>query len=113
MAADNLPLVPLEGWARLELMGHRVRYGYVREVEMLGAKLLRIDILGEDKDSPGAVEFYGATAIYCLGLIGEEAARKACEPYRPRLTGPEVHSMAQQAAHDADFDDFDADEVPY
>lgn len=33
-----------EGWAVLELMGHRRLGGYLREVEMGGGKMLRIDI---------------------------------------------------------------------
>ena len=40
MAATNT----YEGWAILECMGHRERPGYVKEVELAGGKLLRIDI---------------------------------------------------------------------
>lgn len=33
-----------EGWAILELMGHRRLAGYVSECEVAGTKLLRIDV---------------------------------------------------------------------
>ena len=37
---------PFEGWAILELMGHRRLAGYVREVELAGAGVLRLDEIG-------------------------------------------------------------------
>jgi hypothetical protein len=38
------PALGYEGWAIVELMGHRQRAGYVKEAEMFGAKMLRLDI---------------------------------------------------------------------
>jgi hypothetical protein len=35
---------PFEGWAIVELMGHRRLAGYVREVELAGAGMLRLDV---------------------------------------------------------------------
>lgn len=61
-----------EQWAILELMGHRRLGGYVQEVELFGAALLRIDIPGED--DKWATQLYGAQAIYCLTPATEEAA---------------------------------------
>jgi len=63
-----------EGWAMLELMGHRQRIGYVREVEMAGGKLMRIDIPNE---GGYITEFYGCAAIYSLRPVSEEIARDA------------------------------------
>lgn len=37
-----------EGWAIVELMGHRRLAGFVREVSMFGASMLRLD---DDADS--------------------------------------------------------------
>lgn len=63
-----------EGWAILEIMGHRVRPGYVKEVEMAGGKMIRIDIpVGADH----VTEFYGAAAIYALRPSTEEIVRDA------------------------------------
>ena len=65
------------GWALLELMGHRRRVGQVREVEMFGGKLLRIDIpvIVEGKSDESVTEFYGCTSIYGLTPISEEVGR--------------------------------------
>lgn len=35
---------PFEGWAILELMGHRRLAGYVRETELAGTGMLRLDV---------------------------------------------------------------------
>jgi hypothetical protein len=55
-------------------MGHRQRIGYVREVEMAGGKLMRIDIPNE---GGYITEFYGCAAIYSLRPVSEEIARDA------------------------------------
>src|SRR5262245_33624285 len=63
--------ITFEGWAVLELMGHRQRAGYVKDVEMFGGKLLRIDVpVGE-----GITEFYGCSSIYALRPCTEQIAR--------------------------------------
>lgn len=66
-----------EGWAILELMGHRQRAGQVREVELAGTKVLRIDIPTNDFLTPEVTEFYGGAAIYALRPCSEEVAREA------------------------------------
>lgn len=55
---------PYEGPAIVELMGHRSRAGHVREVEMYGTTLLRIDI--PTGDGKTVTELVGGSAIYCL-----------------------------------------------
>jgi hypothetical protein len=83
-----------EGWAVLELMGHRTRPGLVKEVEIGGGKMLRVDIHGEE--DVVVTEFYGTSAIYSIRPVSEEIARDAAkrldlQPVRPveyRLAGP-------------------------
>lgn len=65
--------VQFEGWAIVELMGHRQRGGYVKDVEMFGGKLLRIDI--PVADDTMVTEFYGCTAIYALRPGSEQVVR--------------------------------------
>ncbi|WP_053081515.1 hypothetical protein [Methylobacterium aquaticum] len=83
---------PFEGWAVLELMGHRRRVGRVREVEAFGGKLLRIDVPAGDGE---ATEFYGCTSIYALRPVTEEVARDLAKtmadprPVRPVEYRPE------------------------
>lgn len=77
---------PFESWAILELMGHRKRPGFVREVEIAGGKMLRVDIHGANDEV--VTEFYGVTSVYALRPVSEEIARDAgryteLRPYRP------------------------------
>ena len=62
-----------EGWAILELMGHRRLAGYVTEVEVAGAGMLRLDVSVDDE--PVATQFYSTAAVYCLTPTTEEIAR--------------------------------------
>lgn len=68
-----MPEVTFEGWAILELMGHRQRGGYVKDVEMFGGKLLRIDIPVTAEAT--VTEFYGCSSIYGLRPCTEEIVR--------------------------------------
>lgn len=87
-----------EGWAILELMGHRSRPGYVKEVEMAGGKMLRIDIPVSTGEH--VTEFYGCSAIYSIRPATEEIVRETIKrsydadprpiravDYRPREAG--------------------------
>lgn len=65
--------ITFEGWAIVELMGHRQRGGFVKDVEMFGGKLLRIDIPVNPETN--VTEFYGCSAIYALRPCTEEIVR--------------------------------------
>lgn len=72
-----------EGWAILELMGHRRLGGYVRQVEMFGAAMCRIDVPGPDGDQIAATQFYSGSSIYCLTPATEPMARAAALRNQP------------------------------
>lgn len=111
-----------EGWAVVELMGHRQRPGRVAEVEMYGGKLLRVDIPIEGGD---VTEFYGVASIYALRPVSEEIARDMAkrvyglQPVRPVQYQVEhkpdtSDGLDLDHANNPDADDFDNDdEVPY
>ena len=63
-----------EGWAILELMGHRRLIGYLREVTIAGAAFLRIDVLTAEGQS---TQYYGAPSVYAITPTTEETARRA------------------------------------
>ena len=76
-----------DGWAIVELMGHRVRSGLVKEVEIAGGKMLRVDI--HTHDGSVVTEFYGASAIYSLRPCTEAIARAESSGYNdPRPVSP-------------------------
>ena len=85
-----------EGWAVVELMGHRQRAGRVSQVEMFGTHLLRLDMPHGDGE---ATEFYGGSSIYAVRPCTEEVGRALAErmgdlrPIAPvgfRLPAPDV-----------------------
>ncbi len=70
-----------EGWAILELMGHRKLGGYVREQNVAGAGFIRIDVPG--KDGNVATQFYAPGALYCLTPVTEDIARRFAVGVQP------------------------------
>lgn len=98
-----------EGWAIVELMGHRRRAGQISEVEMYGAKLLRLDV--PIAEGEPVSEFYGGAAIYCVTPAAEDVARafalrwgdvRPVKPVEFQLTGPSYRD-----ATDVDFDEIE------
>lgn len=72
-----------EGWAVLELMGHRKLAGYVREQNVAGAGFIRIDVPGPAGDADVATQFYAPGALYCLTPTTEDVARRFAAGCRP------------------------------
>lgn len=72
-----------EGFAILELMGHRRLAGYVSEQEIAGAGLIRIDVPGEDGFT-AATQFYSPSALYCLTPTTENVARAFATRHQPK-----------------------------
>lgn len=64
-----------EGFAVVELMGHRRLAGYVREVSMFGTAMLRVDVPGDEPENAHATQYYGGGSIYALTPCSEEIAR--------------------------------------
>jgi hypothetical protein len=73
----------LEGWAILELMGHRRLAGKVSEAVIAGAPLLRIDVPLPPPAEGFSTQFYGSPAIYCLTPTTEELARAVARADQP------------------------------
>lgn len=65
------------GWAIVELMGHRILAGFVTEVTLAGAGMLRIDVYPGDAASPIASPMHPPSALYGLTPCTEERARRA------------------------------------
>lgn len=71
-----------EGWALLEVMGHRRLFCRVTEVELFGAKFCRADVpSSREEGDPGVAfsQFYPAAAIFSLSPLPESECRsRAC-----------------------------------
>ncbi|MCW2898841.1 MAG: hypothetical protein JWO67_1106 [Streptosporangiaceae bacterium] len=81
---------PFEGWAIVELMGHRRLAGFVTEHEIAGQSFLRLDIAGpphpedDEDDGPavalkggfegGVTQFYSPQAVYCITPTTQDIA---------------------------------------
>lgn len=84
-------------WAIVEIFGHRVVAGRVREEERFGAKMLRIDVPvlrypepteAEPEPAPALQgwnqQFYGGAAIFSMRPSDEATVNKMNTPFRPR-----------------------------
>jgi hypothetical protein len=89
---------PFEGWAILELMGHRRIAGYIREAELAGGSFLRIDVLGAD-GTLGASQFYAPGAVYCITPTNEETVRELGMRWEPPVVTAAVYQEQRQRRH--------------
>src|SRR4051812_33922312 len=80
MAAESSPF---EGWAILELMGHRRLAGYLREQELAGSGFVRLDVPGPEGEDDVATQFYAPAAVYCITPTTEDVARRIALLSRP------------------------------
>jgi hypothetical protein len=77
-----------EGWATLELMGHRTRHGLVREVDYGGGTMLRIEVI---TTGAPAIELYPYHAIFGVRPCSEDEAHDRAARMRP----PRAPGLAQ------------------
>lgn len=110
-----------EGWAILELMGHRRLGGKVSEALIAGAPFLRIDV----PSVPPATQFYAPGSLYCITPTTEAiarafATREAPAPVQrwelPQLAAAPKTEPAPSAADDdedvdRELDDFHREEL--
>jgi hypothetical protein len=73
-----------EGWAILELMGHRKLGGKLSEQVIGGQAFVRIDAYEGDDAAPSATQFYSGSSIYAITPCGEATARAIAAYHRPQ-----------------------------
>lgn len=102
-----------EGPAIVEVFGHRRLAGVVTEVEVAGAKMIRVDVPSD----PPATQFYGGSSIFCLTPCTEEtmleavAAVRVPEPvHRWELPKPALPAGAKLSVVDELLRDYDIEE---
>jgi hypothetical protein len=98
---------PYEGWAIVELMGHRRLAGRVSQAEQYGVAMLRLDVPATD-DAQAATQFYGGSSIYCVTPVSEEVARRVAECNSPAP----VHTWELPRPSQSTGEVFDAETIP-
>jgi hypothetical protein len=71
-----------EGWAILELFGHRKLGGRLSQVEIAGQGFIRIDV--PDVEADQATQFYAPSAVYGITPCTEATARAIAAYQRPQ-----------------------------
>lgn len=103
-----------EGWAILELMGHRRLAGYLQEAQLGGASFIRIDVPGSDGEGNVATQMYSPAAVYCITPTTEAIARKAATSSQPApVTAWELRPERTLPAPRRDINDDDDDDDDY
>lgn len=77
---------PYEGWAVVEVMGHRRLGGYVRPAEQYGVTMLRVDVPAAG-GLAAVTQFYGGGSIFCLTPCDEETAARVAAADRSAPVG--------------------------
>lgn len=94
-----------EGWAVVELLGHRVRYGRVTEVTMFGEAFCKIEI----PTDPPTIEHYSGKALYGIREANEATIRAYHAPRRALTAG---ETMVDDSEWDGPDDDDAQPEPP-
>lgn len=101
-----------QGWALLEIMGHRKTAGLVKEVQMAGATLLRVDVPKPDSDDIAITQYYGGGSIYCMTPCTEESARQALQSKHSLPSAVQLALPTPETEKPREFD-FDEDYPEY
>ena len=96
-------------WAIVELFGHQKIAGEISEETLAGGSFLRVDVPADEGDVIAFTRFYGASAIYSITPVSEEAARLACRQIAPKpvtIWIPELQRIATpEVEADNHYDD--------
>jgi hypothetical protein len=120
--------VIFEGWAIIEIFGHRRLAGFVREVEIFGAKMAQVEVpalpemklvCGVAPALPPFVQRLAGAAIFSITEVPEAAALRAAANIRahapPEIAGSldPVYPVRQlEAAQETDEQDDGLDDFP-
>lgn len=98
-----------EGWAILELMGHRKLGGYLREETIAGGAFIRIDVPNDEGEGNKATQFYAPASVYCITPTTEDMARaiarRTFDPPVHRWELPQLSSARVEPMEPLDLDE--------
>lgn len=108
-----------EGWVLLELFGHRKLAGYLTEVEVAGAGMLRLDI-PDTNEGIYATQYYNPSAVYGMTPTTEETARRlGAVKFAPPVERWELPSATENSRQpylyetDEEEDQDEEEEMPF
>jgi hypothetical protein len=102
----------IEGWAILELMGHRRLGGYVSEVSVAGSAMVRVDIPHPQKlGETAATQFYAGHAIYAITPTTEEVARAIARGAPEPVSRWDLRALESSSGQTGDVTDIDIEYV--
>jgi hypothetical protein len=111
MSTDEMPT--FDEHAIVELIGHRRMAGRVREVQLAGAGMLRVDVPAAG-GQPASTHFFGPGAVYGIHPVGEDVAAAVAARCRPapvqRWELPAAPYRAADVVDEDQDDDEDDDE---
>ena len=93
-----------DGWAILELMGHRRLGGHVRVQELAGAPFFRIDVPSSD-GATFATQFYSPASVYCMTPTTEETARAISKREQPTPVHLYELALSSRPSEEGDEDE--------
>lgn len=108
-----------EGFAIVELMGHRRLAGRVSEADQYGTRMLQVDVPVDDEGGYRS-QWYGGGSIYCVTPVDEATARRLAKhlgvrsPVQPWELdqAPQLPAAASDAGDDQE-DDEGEDDIPW
>lgn len=86
-------------WCVVEMMGHRVLYGRVTDVELFGVRMVQVEVPDVEAGMRDR-RFLMPAALYCLSESDEETCRARANP-------PRVDPLELDSWEDNDDDDYD------
>ncbi|MEP0846049.1 MAG: acetyltransferase [Phycisphaerae bacterium] len=89
-----------EGWAIVEVMGHRRLAGYIREASIAGGAFVRIDV--PDDSGIALTQLYGPGSIYAITFVTEQLARSLAKMWQPQPVRPWELPGPTNAGHAAE-----------
>lgn len=90
-------------WAIVELMGHKVVAGRVRQDTALGPALMRVDVPATSA-FPAFTQFFSDNAIYCVTVVSEDVARSAAESYKANPVSVYAPDLVTRDEHERQVD---------
>lgn len=92
-------------WAKLELMGHRVRVGKVRKENLFGVEMCRIDVLQANGEFH--TEYYGGSSIYAVLPCSEDVAMSEAKHHQQPpvnyYSGSDIRDAAEKVGYQKGF----------